>query len=326
MALEHELKFVGGNKAEETKEHVPVLLAEVLAAARVQPGQRWIDGTFGRGGHSRALLERGASVLGLDLDNEAEKAARALEAQWPETFKWKQRNFKELKTCAHEHGWNKVQGVLLDLGVSSPQLDTAERGFSFRAEGFLDMRMNQRSGPTAADLVNEFSEEELSKLFYEHGGERESRRVARALVARRRRAPFRTTTELAAVVAETLPHRRAGGIHPATKVFQALRIAVNGEQEALVAALPQAIEIMEPEGVLAVISFHSGEDRVVKQFMREHSAEWLDTPRHPNTLRNPNWYLRDVKRYLPGEEEIEKNPRARSARLRVAIRNQEMMS
>ena len=188
------------------------------------------------------------------------------------------------------------------------------------------MRMDRSSGATAADLVNELSESELSKLFYEHGGEREARRVARALVARRTRAPFRTTTDLASFVAETLPHRRAGGIHPATKVFQALRIAVNHEPEALLAALPQAVEIMKAGGVLAVISFHSGEDRVVKQFMRERSAEWLDTPRHPNTVPNSHHYFREVKRYLPGEEEIVKNPRARSARLRVAIRNKEILT
>jgi 16S rRNA (cytosine1402-N4)-methyltransferase len=188
------------------------------------------------------------------------------------------------------------------------------------------MRMDQRGkGPTAADLVNELSEGELTRLFYEQGGEREARRVVRALAARRRRAPFRTTTDLASVVAEALAHRRAGGIHPATKVFQALRIAVNREEEALLAALPQAVEIMRPGAVLAVISFHSGEDRVVKQFLRERGSEWLDTPRHPNTVPNPKHHLRDVKRYLPGEEEIERNPRARSARLRVAIRNEEII-
>jgi 16S rRNA (cytosine1402-N4)-methyltransferase len=187
------------------------------------------------------------------------------------------------------------------------------------------MRMDLSSGPTAADLVNELSEGELTQLFYEQGGEREAKRVVRALAARRQRAPFRTTTDLASVVAGALPHRRAGGIHPATKVFQALRIAVNREEEALLAALPQAVEIMQPGAVLAVISFHSGEDRVVKQFLRERSAEWLETPKHPNTVPNPKHYLRDMKRYLPSEEEIEKNPRARSARLRVAIRNEEMM-
>jgi len=302
--------------------HLPVLLAEVLAAARVRPGQRWIDGTFGRGGHTRALLEQGALVLGLDQDGAAEEAARALEAQWPGKFKWQQRNFKDLKTCSREHGWDQVDGVLLDLGVSSPQLETPERGFSFRAEGPLDMRMDRRGSPTAADLVNELSESELSKLFYEHGGEREARRVARAIAIRREHAPFRTTTDLAALVAETLPHRRTGGLHPATKVFQALRIVVNREQEALLAALPQVVELMRPGAVLEVISFHSGEDRVVKQFLRERASEWLETPKHPNTVRNPEHYLRDMKRYLPGQEEIEKNPRARSARLRVAVRNE----
>jgi 16S rRNA (cytosine1402-N4)-methyltransferase len=315
--------LIVGQEREAAGEHIPVLLAEVLAAARVVAGQRWIDGTFGRGGHSRALLEAGALVLGLDQDGEAEQAARALKARWPESFEWRQRNFKELKTCSIEHGWNQVDGVLLDLGVSSPQLETAERGFSFRADGPLDMRMDRRGGRTAADLVNELSEKELSKIFYEHGGEREANRVARVLVARRQRAPFRTTADLAGVVAEALPHRRATGIHPATKVFQALRIAVNGEEEALLAALPQAVEIMKTGGMLAVISFHSGEDRAVKQFLRERSSPWLDTPRRPNTLPNPQHHLRDVKRHLPTEEEMSRNPRARSARLRVAIRNEE---
>ncbi len=306
--------------------HIPVLLREVLGAAQVRRGDRWVDGTFGRGGHSRALLEAGALVLGLDQDGDAAEAARALAAQWPEKFWWQQRNFKELKTCAQEQGWATVDGVLLDLGVSSPQLETAARGFSFQAEGPLDMRMDQRSGPTAADLVNELPEEELARLFYEQGGEREARRIVRALAARRRRAPFRTTTDLASVVAQALPQRRARGIHPATQVFQALRIAVNREEEALLTALPQAVEIMKPGAVLAVISFHSGEDRVVKKFLRDQSAEWLDTPGHPNTLPNPSRHLREVKRFLPSEDEIQKNPRARSARLRVAVRNEEVIA
>jgi len=308
----------GGDGADA---HLPVLLAEVLAAAKVQPGRRWIDGTFGRGGHTRALLERGARVLGLDQDSDAAEAARRFEREWAENFRWQQKNFKNLKTSCREAGWDTVNGVLLDLGVSSPQLETASRGFSFREEGPLDMRMDQRGGPTAADLVNELPESELTKLFYEQGGERDAKRIARSLAARRRVAPFRTTTDLAAVVAATVPHRRAGGIHPATKVFQALRIAVNREEEALVSALPQAVEILEPGGVLAVISFHSGEDRVVKQFMRERASAWIETPRHPNTVPNPQHHLQDVKRFLPTPEEIEKNPRARSARLRVAIRN-----
>ncbi len=302
--------------------HLPVLLAEVLAAARVQQGQRWIDGTFGRGGHTGALLERGAQVLGLDQDADAAEAARELGARWAGNFRWQQRNFKDLKTSCREAGWDTVNGVLLDLGVSSPQLDAAERGFSFRAEGPLDMRMDRRGGATAADLVNELSESELTKLFYEQGGDRDAKRIARAIATRRRIAPFRTTTDLAAVVAAAVPRRRAGGIHPATKVFQALRIAVNREEEVLMSVLPQAVEILAPGGVLAVISFHSGEDRVVKQFMRERASEWLETPRHPNTVPNPQHHLREVKRFLPTPEEIEKNPRARSARLRVAVRNE----
>jgi 16S rRNA (cytosine1402-N4)-methyltransferase len=306
--------------------HVPVLLTEVLEAAGTVAGRRWIDGTFGRGGHARALLERGALVLALDQDETAAEAAGALKAQWPDAFEWKQRNFKELKTCSIERGWNKVDGVLLDLGVSSPQLETAGRGFSFQAEGPLDMRMDRRSGPTAADLVNGMAEEELNKIFYEYGGEREAKRMSRALVARRQRAPFHTTTDLAGVVAETVPHRRARGIHPATQVFQALRIAVNREQEALLAALPQAVEIMNPGGVLAVISFHSGEDRMVKHFLRERSSAFLETPMRPNTVPNPHHHLDRMKRYLPTEKETSENPRARSARLRTAIRNQEMIS
>jgi 16S rRNA (cytosine1402-N4)-methyltransferase len=312
-----------GEGSAARREHEPVLLAEVLAAAQVRPGQRWIDGTFGRGGHTRALLERGAQVLGLDRDGAAAEAAAAVKAEWPETFLWQQTNFNELKTCSARHGWLTVDGVLLDLGVSSPQLESAGRGFSFRQDGPLDMRMDQRTGPTAADLVNTWSAAELSKTFYEHGGERDANRVARVVVERRQRAPFHTTADLARVVAQALPHRRAAGIHPATKVFQALRIAVNREQEALLAALPQAVEIMNPGGVLAVISFHSGEDRAVKQFMRDRSAAWLDTPARPNTLPNPHCHLRDVKRFLPTEEEMARNPRARSARLRVAIRNEE---
>jgi 16S rRNA (cytosine1402-N4)-methyltransferase len=324
VALEYGLIFVGKwGQDGEVGDHVPVLLTQVLAAAQVRPGQRWIDGTFGRGGHARALLEQGALVLGLDQDSDAAEAARLVKERWPENFEWKQRNFRELKTCSVEHGWDFVDGVLLDLGVSSPQLESAERGFSFRMEGPLDMRMDRRGGKTAADLVNELSEEELSKIFYEKGGERDSRRVARIVVARREQTPFGTTTDLAGVVAAALPQRRrAGGIHPATKVFQALRIAVNGEEEALLAALPQAVEIMRPGGVLAVISFHSGEDRAVKQFMRKCSSPYLDTPARPNTLPNPQNFLRDMKRYLPTDEEMAENPRARSARLRVAVRNE----
>lgn len=303
--------------------HKPVLLAEVLAAVKPMPGQRWVDGTFGRGGHTSALLEAGAEVLALDRDETAEEAARLVAEKWPDRFCWMQSNFMELEDCCREAGWEAVDGILLDLGVSSPQFDVAERGFSFRFDGPLDMRMDRSEGQTAADMVNNLPEAELADLIYEYGDERQSRRIARALVARRERRPFVTTLDLAEAVAQCLGRGRTGGIHPATKVFQALRIAVNGEREALVAALPQAITMLKQGGALAVISFHSGEDRIVKDFMRHHTAEWLDTPEHPQSFENPDRYFSQMRRYLPSEEEMKENPRSRSARLRVAWRNEE---
>ncbi len=302
--------------------HTPVLLAELLAAARPTPGQRWIDGTFGRGGHTRALLEAGAEVLGLDRDETAAEAAEAVKAAWPDRFRLMRRNFEELELCSREAGWEAIDGVLLDLGVSSPQLDVAERGFSFRLDGPLDMRMDRREGVTAAQLVNERAEEELANIFYEFGDEKQSRRIARAITARRKQRPFVTTVDFAETVANTVGRPRASRIHPATKVFQALRIVVNHEWEALLAALPQATKMLKPGGTLAVISFHSGEDRRVKDFMRTHAAEWQDTPEHPQSFRNPAYYFSEVKRYLPSDGEMERNPRSRSARLRVARRNE----
>jgi 16S rRNA (cytosine1402-N4)-methyltransferase len=302
--------------------HTPVLLEAFLSATRPGPGQRWIDGTFGRGGHTRALLAAGAEVLGLDRDEAAAEAAEAVGREWPGKFRWIRRNFAELEECGREAGWEEIDGVLLDLGVSSPQLDTAERGFSFRLDGPLDMRMDRREGVTAAQLVNEATEEELAKIFYEYGDEKHGRRIARAITARRQRRPFVATQDFAEVVAGAVGRTRAKRIHPATAVFQALRIAVNREREALLAALPQATRIMKAEGTLAVISFHSGEDRVVKGYMREHAAQWLDTPEHPQSFRNPQCYFSRVERFLPTEEEMERNPRARSARLRVARRNE----
>lgn len=284
---------------------------------------RWIDGTFGRGGHTGALLEAGAEVLGLDRDETAVLAAEETAKRWPERFQWMRRNFAELETSARDAGWGAgVDGVLLDLGVSSPQFDVAERGFSFRLDGPLDMRMDRREGVTAAQLVNELPEVELANLFYEYGDERQSRRIARAVVARRERRPFVSTLDFAEAVAGSVGRSRTGGLHPATKVFQALRIAVNHEREALLAVLPQALRILKPQGLMAVISFHSGEDRVVKEFMRKHGAEWLDTPEHPQSFRNPEHYFSDVKRYMPTDDEMAENPRSRSARLRVARRNE----
>jgi 16S rRNA (cytosine1402-N4)-methyltransferase len=298
-------------KVEAGSSHQPVLREAFLSAARPEPGQRWIDGTFGRGGHSRALLEAGAEVLALDCDSSAAPAAAALQAEMDPRFHWQRANFTEMSAVARNRGWTEVNGVLLDLGVSSPQLDTAERGFSFRQEGPLDMRMDQQQPRTAADLVNTETETFLSGIFYDYGDERESRRIARALVARRQERPFVTTTDLAEVVAHTIPRRWSRGIHPATQVFQALRIAVNREREVLVNVLPMATSLLAAGGVLAVISFHSGEDRLVKQFLRDHTDALGN-----NGPKGEVWFSRS-QRLLPTEEEARTNPRSRSARLRM---------
>jgi 16S rRNA (cytosine1402-N4)-methyltransferase len=305
--------------------HEPVLLAAYLEACRPGKDECWVDGTMGRGGHSEAMLEAGASVLGLDGDEAAVGAAAEWGRKWPGRMAWQRRNFADLEVAVREHGWEGVDGVLLDLGVSSPQLETAERGFSFRLDGPLDMRMDQREPLTAAAIVNTWDEGALAKLFYERGGEQQGRRVARAILRSRERRPFARTSELADCVAAAVGRHRAGGIHPATKVFQALRLAVNRELESLMAALPQATRLLRPGGRLAVISFHSGEDRLVKNYLRQHAAEWQDTPEHPQSFRNVERYFDRVGRWMPSENEVERNPRSRSARLRVGYRNQEPM-
>jgi 16S rRNA (cytosine1402-N4)-methyltransferase len=289
--------------------HLPVLLSALVEAAAPLPGQRWIDGTFGRGGHSRALLERGCTVLALDRDGAAVSSAKELQECWPQQLHFQQDNFNRMQAVAQAHDWTQVAGILLDLGVSSPQLDEPERGFSFREEGPLDMRMDQRTQVTAADLVNTLAEGELADLLFRLGDEYDSRRIARALVRTRERAPLQTTTQLATAIAQALPRRAHGRVHPATKTFQALRLAVNQEPEALAEALPQALALLAPGGILAVISFHSGEDRYVKHFLRERHRPVLSPAPAPAFAK--------VQRYLPNNEEIAANSRCRSARLRL---------
>jgi len=298
-----------------------VLLAPFLQAAQPQPGERWVDGTFGRGGHSEALLEAGTELLALDQDEDARPAADALHSLYKDHFQWQHANFNQLAAALQRRGWERIDGILLDLGVSSPQLDTPDRGFSFQADGPLDMRMDRSVPRTAADLVNRLEEHELSKLFYEYGGERQARRIARALVRERERTPFARTSQLAEAVARAAGRARTRRVHPATAVFQALRLAVNEEPQALAAVLPLGTEYLRDGGRFAVIAFHSGEDRVVKEYFRRHAAPYLDTPLYPNTQPNPEHYYREVRRLKPSEDEIQKNPRSRSARLRVAVRN-----
>jgi 16S rRNA (cytosine1402-N4)-methyltransferase len=297
------------------------LPAEVLAAMAPRPGGRFVDGTLGGGGHALAVLQAAqpdGALLGIDADPAALAAARARlqAAGLPEgSYTLQHGRFGDMAAIAQAHGFGAVDGILLDLGVSSHQLDTAARGFSFGADGPLDMRLDPTSGPTAADLVNGLDETALADIIYRYGEERGSRRIARLMVAQRERAPLSTTGELAALVARAVGRGGRDRIHPATRTFQALRIAVNGELEQLEAALPQALDLLNPDGRLAVISFHSLEDRIVKLFFRAESGYGGSMNEKPPRLR-----IITKKPIEAGAAEQQANPRARSAKLRVAER------
>ena len=303
-------------------EHIPVLLAEVLEGLAVRPDGRYIDATFGRGGHSAAILERlgpAGSLLAMDRDEEAVAAGRERFSE-DGRFRIERGNFSDLGTIAVRHGFGgTTDGILFDLGVSSPQLDDAERGFSFRQDGPLDMRMDRQEGPSAGDWLNRVSERELREVLKTYGEERQAARIARALVRARETAPLVSTGQLAGIVESVLGSRRPGERHPATKTFQAVRIHLNRELESVTEALAQVREVLAPGGRLAVISFHSLEDRIVKRFMREAS---LDDPRYrglPEVPVTARAWLRLVgKPVTPSAAEAQANPRARSARLRVA--------
>ena len=305
---------------EET--HVPVLLDEVIEGLQVEPGARIIDGTVGGGGHAYEILAASAPdglLLGLDRDPAAlEIAADRLEAYGDRAL-LVHASFGQLMEVAQSNDIVPVDGILLDLGLSSLQLADADRGFSFMADGPLDMRFDPTSNdPTAADLINRLSAEELADLLYDYGEERQSRRIARAIVEAR---PLHTTGELVRVLEETVGRRR-GRLHPATLTFQALRIAVNEELASLEAALPQAVELLASGGRLAVIAFHSLEDRIVKRFMRRESKDCICPPELPICTCDHQTSLDVITRkpIRPTEEEAEANPRSRSARLRVAER------
>ncbi len=303
--------------------HRPVLVSEVLAALAVRPDGCYVDATFGRGGHAAAILERlgpTGSLLALDRDPAAAEWARAEFCNEPR-FQFVQSRFSELASIVTERRLcGRVDGVLLDLGVSSPQLDDPERGFSFSRNGALDMRMDPTSGSSATDWLNRIGEMELERILAEFGEERFHRRIARAIVAARRRAPITTTARLAEIVSLAIPTRQPGK-HPATRVFQAVRIAVNDELNELRAVLPQTTQILAPGGRLAVIAFHSLEDRMVKRFMRER-ARGQELPLDLPVVGIPKGIsLRLIGRpSRPADPEVMANPRARSAVLRVAER------
>lgn len=300
-------------------EHVPVLLEEVLAALEPSPGRRYIDLTVGAAGHARAMLERSSPsgrLLAIDADPAAAAYARSILADYGDRVTVRQGFFDDLSSVAAETGFVGADGILADLGFSSRQLGDPERGFSFQQEGPLDMRLNpEGESVTAADLVNTLPESELADLFYLYGEERRSRSIARAIVRQR---PLRTTTELANVVSRTVGQR--GRIHPATRVFMALRIAVNDELGALERMLPQAIGLLRPGGRLAIISFHSLEDRIVKDLFRREAKGCICPEDAPICTCGHEPRLRILTRrpVQPSEAEIARNARSRSAKLRVA--------
>ncbi len=310
--------------------HVPVLLHETVDGLALQPDAWVIDGTLGAAGHSEAILEAigpNGRLLGIDRDEGAIVRARQRLARFGERVTLRQGNFSELGAIAHELGFTGVQGVMLDLGMSSDQLDATDRGFSFQIEGPLDMRMDVSHPLTAGEIVNQWSQDQIADLIYEYAEEPRSRRIARAIVAAR---PLRTTTELAEVVAQALGGRKGQRIHPATQVFQALRIAVNDELGALKAALPQIVSLLAPGGRVAIIAFHSLEDRLVKRFFQQEARDCIcDTlpgyisSRAPQPCRCGHLAtLKIVTRrpVQPGEAEIARNARSRSAKLRIAER------
>ena len=296
--------------------HVPVLIGAILEAC-APVGGVWIDGTMGAGGYTRALLDAGAErVIGIDRDPLAHELAADWGAPFGSRLVTVRGNFAQLDDAAEAS-----DGVVLDLGVSSMQLDRAERGFSFLRDGPLDMRMGQE-GPTAADLVNAAPEAELADILFHYGEERASRRIAAAIVRRRAEAPIATTAELAEIVAARLPRPKPGQSHPATRTFQALRIAVNDEFGALESGLAAAERVLRPGGWLAVVTFHSLEDRVVKRFLRARGKATAANRYAPpdRAALTAEAAFDSIRSIAPTAEEVARNPRARSARLRVARR------
>jgi 16S rRNA (cytosine1402-N4)-methyltransferase len=288
--------------------HEPVLLADVLAALEPVRGGTFVDCTVGLGGHAAALLEAGATtVIGLDRDREALGIAADRLAPFGDRVALLHGDYRKLPGILASLGAERVDGVLADLGVSSLQLDSEGRGFSFRRDEPLDMRMDRTSGPTAADLLREVGEEDLANVIFTFGEERYSRRIARAIVAARSSKPVATTGELAAIVRRAVPRRGYQRIDPATRTFQALRIWVNRELEGLDTFVRDAVGALVPGGRAAVISFHSLEDRVIKHTLRELERDGIARP----LSRKP---------IVPGQDEIDRNPRARSAKLRAAER------
>ena len=298
--------------------HQPVLYHEIIHSLQPKNEGHYVDGTLGAGGHARGILEACAPdgrLLGLDVDPQALALARETLAPYGERIRLRQASYDSLAETLREIGWDKVDGILLDLGLSSMQLDSPERGFSFQQDAPLDMRFDPASPTTAADLVNALSGNELADLIFRYGEEHASRRIAQAIVKAR---PLQTTRQLAAVIESVVP--RKGRVHPATQTFQALRIAVNDELERLENVLPQALAALRSGGRLAIISFHSLEDRIVKEYFRRESKDQVNPPYERIYEVEKKATLKEINRkvIIPGEAEVKANPRARSAKLRIA--------
>jgi len=305
-----------------TSPHAPVLLAEVIEALAPKAGDVVIDATFGAGGYSRAILERGADVVALDRDPTVQPFADAVARDFPDRFQLIRTPFSGLAEAFEESGKAKLDGAVFDIGVSSMQLDQAERGFSFMRDGPLDMRMSDE-GETAADIVNTWDHGPLAHIFKLYGDERQSGRVATAILRRRVEQPFSRTLDLAEVVEKALGGRRGAAIHPATRVFQALRIAVNDELGELERGLEAAEATLAPGGRLVVVTFHSLEDRMVKAFLTERTGNAPGGSRHAPVAvetRKPSFDVMFKGAREAGEAELAANPRARSAKIRAAVR------
>lgn len=303
-----------------TQYHVSVMAEEVVALLRPAPGLLLLDGTAGGGGHTEKFLQHGADVVALDQDSDAIAHCRERLAPYAHRLRLVETNFEHAAEALDGLGISAVGGALLDLGVSSHQLDTAERGFAMMKDGPLDMRMSQSNPQTAADLVNTLSAGELARIFREYGEEPKAMHIATRLVTLRGQRPFRTTFDLAAAVLSVVP--RTGPRHPATRIFQALRIAVNDELGVIERGLLSIASRLAHGARLAVISFHSLEDRIVKNFFRARSVEWIDRPEWPEPRRNPDRLFRLLtpRPMDASGEEVNSNPRARSAKLRVVER------
>lgn len=305
--------------------HTPVMSNEMIDGLNIQPDGIYVDATFGRGGYAREILSTDDSchLWAIDRDPSTADAVAELKTDFPDRFHFILGRFGDVEQLLSKHGCRSVDGIVFDLGVSSPQLDVAQRGFSFRKEGPLDMRMGQ-TDQTAADIVNTWDQDDLADVFYKYGEERHSRRIARAIVKRRQESKFSTTTDLANVIRDDMPghyHR----IDPATRCFQALRIAVNNELDELDQALHATLDLLNHGGRLVVVSFHSLEDRPVKQFIKKHSQKKTAASRHLPPMPDdqttpPKFNIIPPFPITPSDKEREKNPRARSAKMRVAER------